>query len=48
MTPTAAVNHILDAVDGIEIDGNCNEAVATLLRAGIAVCGIALLQLPDP
>jgi len=48
MTPSAAVHHVLASIDGIEIDGDRNEAVSTLLRAGIAVCGIALLQLPDP
>jgi hypothetical protein len=36
MTPSAAINHVLDSVDGIEIDGGNDEVVTTLLAAGTA------------
>jgi len=36
----------LDAIDGIEIDAP-NETAATLLRAGVVLCGIALMRVSD-
>jgi hypothetical protein len=48
MTPSAAINHVLDSVDGIEIDADNDETVTTLLAAATAIAGIALMQVADP
>ena len=48
MTPAAAaVQRVLDAIDGIEIDADPNETAATILHAGVVLCGIALMRIPD-
>jgi hypothetical protein len=41
------VDHVLNAVDGAEIEGDADEAAAALLHVGVVLCGIALLRL-DP
>lgn len=48
MTPTSAINHILDGVDGIEIDADNDETVTTLLAAATAIAGVALMRLDEP
>jgi hypothetical protein len=45
MTPTAAINHVLDSVDGLEIDGGNEEVVSTLLAVGTSIIGVALQRL---
>jgi hypothetical protein len=45
MTPASAINHILDGIDGIEIDADNDAAVETLLRAAVAIAGVALMRL---
>ena len=47
MTPTEAVERVLVAINGIEINGTPNETAAAILRAGVVLCGIALLRIPD-
>ena len=47
MTPAAAVHRVLDAINGIEIDADANETAATILHAGVVLCGIALMRIPD-
>ena len=47
MTPTAVVRRVLDSIDGISVDADANETAAAILRAGIALCGIALMRIPD-
>jgi hypothetical protein len=47
MTPSAAINHVLDSVDGIEIDADNDETVTTLLAAATAIAGIALMRVGD-
>jgi hypothetical protein len=45
MTPAAAIGRVLNAVDGITIDADRDEAMAALLEAGVRVCGIALRRM---
>jgi hypothetical protein len=45
MTPTAAINRVLDSVDGLVIDGGNDEVVTTLLAAGTSIIGVALMRL---
>jgi hypothetical protein len=47
MTPVAAINRVLDSIDGIEIDADNDEAVTTLLAAATAIAGIALMRVGD-
>jgi len=47
MTPREAVHRVLNAIDGIEIDADANETAATILHAGVVLCGIALMRIPD-
>jgi len=47
MTPREAVHRVLNAIDGIEIDAAANEPAATILHAGVVLCGIALMRIPD-
>lgn len=45
MTPTAAINHVLDSVDGLVVDADNDETVTTLLAAATAIAGVALMRL---
>jgi len=45
MTPQEAISRVLNSVNGVEIGADANEAIATLLRAGVVLCGIALMRL---
>ena len=47
MNSNEAINHVLDSIDGIEIWGTHDDVITTLLAAGTAICGVALLRL-DP
>jgi len=47
MTPQEAIYRVLKSVDGVEIGVNLDEARAAILKAGVALCGIALLRVPD-
>ena len=47
MTPDAVLHRVLDSIDGIEVDADDNEIVATILHAGVVLCGIALMRIPD-
>jgi len=48
MTREAAIKHILDGVDGLEVDGGRHQAAEAIIRAGVCIIGIALLQLENP
>jgi len=47
MTPDAVLQRVLDSIDGIEVDADDNEIAATILHAGVVLCGIALMRVPD-
>jgi hypothetical protein len=45
MTPIAYLDRILDSVDGVEVEADLDQTVATLLGAATAIAGIALRRL---
>jgi hypothetical protein len=45
MTPATAIDHILNSVDGLEIEGGHDDTVTTLLAAATAIAGIALMRI---
>src|SRR5262249_974344 len=47
MPPREPAHRVLNAIDGIEIDAAANEPAATILHAGVVLCGIALMRIPD-
>jgi hypothetical protein len=47
MTPAAAINHVLDSVDGLVVDAGNDETVTALLAAATAIAGIALMRVGD-
>jgi hypothetical protein len=45
--PREVVHRVLDSIDGIEIDTSPEETAATILHAGVVLCGIALMRIPN-
>jgi hypothetical protein len=45
ITPTNLIERVLDAVDGVEVEGDLDVTVSALLGAATALAGIALRRL---
>ena len=48
MTHAEAIQRVLDAIEGIEVEGGPNATTAAMLRAGVVLCGVALMRIPNP
>lgn len=47
MTPQELLKHMLNALDGVEVDADAHDTNLAIIRAGMTIAGIGLAQLDD-